>query len=84
MSVLYAYIWFCSDCTAGRHDNSASGVPEKNVIVVPVTDCGGPKGCEALRLLHLLDSWLADGGEVVGLTLWPPFTPRGILGTHFC
>jgi hypothetical protein len=30
------------------------------------------------------DNRLTDGGEVVTLTHWPPFTPRKIPGTHFC
>jgi hypothetical protein len=42
---------------------------------IPVTDCGGPLGCETSRLPHFLDNWLADDGEVVRLTRRPPFTP---------
>jgi hypothetical protein len=30
-----------------------------------------------LRLPHFLENRLTDGGEVVSLTRWPPFTPRG-------
>jgi hypothetical protein len=37
-----------------------------------------------LELLHLLDNRLTDGGETVSLTRRPPFTPRKVLGTHFC
>jgi hypothetical protein len=33
-------------------------------------------GCGTSRLSHVLDSRLADGGEVVCLTLRPPFTPQ--------
>jgi hypothetical protein len=29
-----------------------------------------------LRFPNFLDSWLKDDGEVVSLTLWPPFTPH--------
>jgi hypothetical protein len=29
-------------------------------------------------------SQLTDGGEVFSLMCWLPFTPRKILGTHFC
>jgi hypothetical protein len=32
----------------------------------------------------VLDNPLTDGGEVVSLMRWPPFTPRKIHGTHFC
>jgi hypothetical protein len=40
---------------------------------------------ETLRFPHFLDNWLTDGGEVVSLTRWPPFThPRKIPDTHFC
>jgi hypothetical protein len=44
---------------------------------IPVT------GCATLRLPHFLDNRLTDGGEVVSLTLRPPFNPRKIPGTHF-
>jgi hypothetical protein len=50
----------------------------------PVTGCGGAQGCEMLRLQYFLDNQLTDGGEVVSLTCWPPFTPRKISCTHFC
>jgi hypothetical protein len=43
--------------------------------VIPVTGRGGPWGCERLRLPNLLDNRLTDGGKVVSLTRWPPFTP---------
>jgi hypothetical protein len=36
--------------------------------VIPVTGREGPYGCERLRLLHLLDNRLTDGGKVVSLT----------------
>jgi hypothetical protein len=51
---------------------------------IPATGRGGPWGCETLRLPHLLDNRLTDGGKVVSLTRRTPFTPRKILGTHFC
>jgi hypothetical protein len=35
----------------------------------PVTDRGGPLGCETSRLPHFLDNRLTDGGEV------QPFSP---------
>jgi hypothetical protein len=44
--------------------------------VLPVTGCGGPKGYEMLRLPHFLYGRLTDGGEVVSLTHWLPFTPQ--------
>jgi hypothetical protein len=50
---------------------------------IPVTGCGGPKGCETLRLPHFLDNRLTDGGEVVSRTRRLPFTPRKIPVTHF-
>jgi hypothetical protein len=37
-----------------------------------------------LRLPHFLDKLFADGGEDASFTRRPPFTPRKILGTHFC
>jgi hypothetical protein len=42
---------------------------------IPVTGHGGPYGCETSELPHFLDNRLTDGGEVVSLTRWPPFTP---------
>jgi hypothetical protein len=51
---------------------------------ISVTSREGPEGCETSRLPHFLDSLLTDGGEVVSLTRWPPFTPRKIPGIHFC
>jgi hypothetical protein len=44
----------------------------------------GPIGCETSRLPHFPDNRLADGGEIVSLKRWPPFTPRKIPRTHFC
>jgi hypothetical protein len=41
------------------------------VKAIPVTGCGGPKGCETSRLPHFLDSRLTDGGEVVILIRRP-------------
>jgi hypothetical protein len=35
---------------------------------MPVTDHGGPYGCETLRVPHYLDYRLTDGGKVVSLT----------------
>jgi hypothetical protein len=49
-----------------------------------VTGRGGPQDCETSRLPHFLDNRLTDGGEIVGLTRRPLFTPRKILDTHFC
>jgi hypothetical protein len=51
---------------------------------IPVIGRGGPQGCETSRLPYCLDNQFTDGGQVVSLTLWPPFTPRNIPGTHFC
>jgi hypothetical protein len=43
---------------------------------IPVTPHGDACGCEASRLLYILDTLLTDGGEVVNLTCRPHFTPR--------
>jgi hypothetical protein len=51
---------------------------------IPTTGRGGPYGCETSRLPHFLGNRLIDDGGVVSLTRRPPFTPRKILGTHFC
>jgi hypothetical protein len=55
---------------------------EKKGKAIPVTGCGGPKGCETSRLPHFLDSRLTDDGEVVSLARRSPLTPRKIHGTH--
>jgi hypothetical protein len=34
---------------------------------IPVTEYGGPYGCEMSRLPHFLDNRLTDGGEAVGV-----------------
>jgi hypothetical protein len=51
---------------------------------LPATGRGGPLSCGTSRLPHFLDNRLTDGGEVVSLTRWPPFTTSKIPGTHFC
>jgi hypothetical protein len=51
---------------------------------ISITGREGPWGCEMSRLPHFLDNRLTDGGEVVSLTHWPPFTPRKMPGTNFC
>jgi hypothetical protein len=43
---------------------------------IPVTDRGGPLGCETWRFPHFLDNRLTDGGKVVSPTRRPPFTPQ--------
>jgi hypothetical protein len=43
---------------------------------IPVTGYGGPQGCKTSRLPHFLDNRFTDSGEIVSLTLWPPFTPQ--------
>jgi hypothetical protein len=47
--------------------------------VIPVMGCGGPKGCETLRLPHFLDNRLTDGGEVVSLHASRPLPPGRFL-----
>jgi hypothetical protein len=49
---------------------------KKKDNAIPVTGCGGPKGCEMLRLPHFLDSWLTDGIGAVILMHWLLFTPE--------
>jgi hypothetical protein len=41
---------------------------DKKGKAVPVTDHGGPWGCEISGLPHFLDNRLTDGREVVSLT----------------
>jgi hypothetical protein len=40
-----------------------------------VRDSGCPYSCKTSRLPHFLGDQLTDGGEVLSLTLRPPFTP---------
>jgi hypothetical protein len=35
------------------------------------------------RLPHFVNNRLTDGGEVISITSWPPFTDREIPSTHF-
>jgi hypothetical protein len=42
---------------------------------IPVTDRGGPLGCETSKLPHFLDNRLTDGDEAVSLTRRPPLLP---------
>jgi hypothetical protein len=50
--------------------------------VLPVTDLGGPFGCETSRLPHFLDNRLRDGSEDISLTCRPPFIHRKIPDIH--
>jgi hypothetical protein len=43
---------------------------------IPVTGRGIPYNCETSRLQHFLENRLTDGGEVVSLKRWPPFTSQ--------
>jgi hypothetical protein len=54
----------------------------KKQEAIPITDRGGPLGCETSRLPYFLDSRLIDGSKVVSPTRRPLFTPRNIPGTH--
>jgi hypothetical protein len=58
-------------------------VKKKKGKTIRVTGRRGPYGCESSGLPHFLDNRLTDGGEVVSLTRWPPFTRRNITGPHF-
>jgi hypothetical protein len=51
-------------------------VKKKKSKANPVTGREGPWRCEMSRLSHFLDNRLTDNGEVVSLTLRPPFTPK--------
>jgi hypothetical protein len=44
--------------------------------VIRVTGRAGPLSCETSRLPDILDNLPVDGGDVVGLTLRPPFTTQ--------
>jgi hypothetical protein len=44
--------------------------------IIPVTSRGSPYVCETSKLPHFLECRLTDGGEVVSLTRWSPFTPQ--------
>jgi hypothetical protein len=57
-------------------------VDKKKGKTIPVTDGGGPQGCEKSRLPHFLDSRLTGGCDVVSLTRRPLFTPKKIPGPH--
>jgi hypothetical protein len=61
-----------------------SGWKGKKDKAISITGRGGPYGCETSRLPNFLDNRPTDGGEVVGFTCRPPFTPRKIPGIHFC
>jgi hypothetical protein len=52
--------------------------------VFVVTGLGNPKFCETSRIPHCIDNRIAEGGEVVSLTLRSPFTPRKSPGTNLC
>jgi hypothetical protein len=41
---------------------------------IPVTDRGGPQGCDTSRMPRFSENRLRDGGEVVGLMRRPPYT----------
>jgi hypothetical protein len=51
-------------------------IRHKHKKAIPATGRGGPQGCETSRLPHFLDNRLTDGGKVVCLTRWSPFTPQ--------
>jgi hypothetical protein len=50
---------------------SSAGKEVKKIKAIPVTGCGGLRGCEASKFPHLLDTRITDGGEVVSLTRRP-------------
>jgi hypothetical protein len=52
-----------------------------NGSAISVTGPVDPYCCETSRLSHFVYSRHTDGGEIVSLTLRPPFTPKKIAGT---
>jgi hypothetical protein len=48
---------------------------KKKSKAILVTGSGGPQVCGMPRLPHFLENQLTDGGDVVSLRCWPPFTP---------
>jgi hypothetical protein len=74
-----AVIFFCKTSLIMEFRNVRLYLKQGKAI--PATGCGGPQGCETLRLPYFLYNWPTDGGEVVSLTR---LTPRKIPGTHFC
>jgi hypothetical protein len=90
-------IWSTNTPALGGGGNWITGSDSQNIInrifnlggkkkgkAISVRGLGGPSGWETSRLPHFLDNRITDGGEVVSLMSWPPFTPRKIPGTHFC
>jgi hypothetical protein len=53
-----------------------SNIIQVKVKAIFVTRRGGPLIYETSRLPHFVDNRLTEGGEVVSLTRWPPFTPQ--------
>jgi hypothetical protein len=49
---------------------------------IPVTDHGGPQGCETSRLPNLLANRFTHGRQVVSHMCPQPFPPRKFPGTH--
>jgi hypothetical protein len=59
--------------------NFKSMLEDLRIKDILVAARGGPWGCEMLRVPYFLDNRLTDGGEVMSLMRWPPFTPRRFL-----
>jgi hypothetical protein len=55
---------------------TTSGIAVMKGKGIHVTGRVGPQNCETLRLPHLLDYRLTDGGKFVSLTRRPPFTTQ--------
>jgi hypothetical protein len=60
----------------GRYATTSPRLPLGPTYVTTIPMGCGPQGCETSRLPHFLDNGLTDGGKVVNLTRWPPFTPQ--------
>jgi hypothetical protein len=64
--------------TRKQPERNKAQVKGKKGKAIPVTDRGGPQGCETSGLPHFLHSRLTEGGDV-SLTCRPPLSPGRFL-----